>query len=224
MDDDEGSSPLARGLRRYCGRVVLCYRIIPARAGFTTLSRRIPGSCSDHPRSRGVYFSCAWGMILPARIIPARAGFTPMRKFSVLDFRDHPRSRGVYHRKSMGRRAKTGSSPLARGLLRVYRKSSPGTRIIPARAGFTTNSFPHGSISQDHPRSRGVYWFRAKRGLVSRGSSPLARGLHGMEGGTHVQARIIPARAGFTRRFPAGSSWKWDHPRSRGVYSTHTLV
>ena len=112
-----GSSPLARGLRRYCGRVVLCYRIIPARAGFTTLSRRIPGSCSDHPRSRGVYFSCAWGMILPARIIPARAGFTNPRRSRRPRDRDHPRSRGVY-------------------IIAVIHVADV-LRIIPARAGFT---------------------------------------------------------------------------------------
>ena len=32
--------------------------------------------------------------------------------------------------------------------------------------------------------------------------------------------RIIPARAGFTRRhYPSGPGWG-DHPRSRGVYSS----
>ena len=32
------------------------------------------------------------------------------------------------------------------------------------------------------------------------------------------QARIIPARAGFTRPVRSGPSWLTDHPRSRGVY------
>ena len=30
--------------------------------------------------------------------------------------------------------------------------------------------------------------------------------------------RIIPARAGFTRRIPAATQANMDHPRSRGVY------
>ena len=137
VDDDEGSSPLARGLRRYCGRVVLCYRIIPARAGFTTLSRRIPGSCSDHPRSRGVYFSCAWGMILPARIIPARAGFTPHGASRSRVRGDHPRSRGVYRVYAREGVWRGGSSPLARGLRFLAGLVAGPARIIPARAGFT---------------------------------------------------------------------------------------
>ena len=51
----EGSSPLARGLRRHAENGGENGGIIPARAGFTSSgmgSRRIP---TDHPRSRGVY-------------------------------------------------------------------------------------------------------------------------------------------------------------------------
>ena len=53
---------------------------------------------------------------------------------------------------------------------------------------------------------------------VAKGSSPLARGLQDAmdEGG--YRARIIPARAGFTDREPAGILLARDHPRSRGVY------
>ena len=54
--------------------------------------------------------------------------------------------------------------------------------------------------------------------MTTRGSSPLARGL--LEQLEQVQTldRIIPARAGFTRR---SRTLRWpcgDHPRSRGVY------
>ena len=50
-----GSSPLARGLlmARREGRTVR--RIIPARAGFTTPAIPPAATCTDHPRSRGVY-------------------------------------------------------------------------------------------------------------------------------------------------------------------------
>ena len=50
-----GSSPLARGLRRQQHDCRPGQRIIPARAGFTTSSRRRSERRRDHPRSRGVY-------------------------------------------------------------------------------------------------------------------------------------------------------------------------
>ena len=56
----QGSSPLARGL-------LLGYvwedgdaGIIPARAGFTAVGRRVRLRWRDHPRSRGVYSSQRW--------------------------------------------------------------------------------------------------------------------------------------------------------------------
>ena len=53
---------------------------------------------------------------------------------------------------------------------------------------------------------------------TAQGSSPLARGLHGEGLVPHGHARIIPARAGFTRPRPEVRSRGRDHPRSRGVY------
>ena len=114
-----GSSPLARGLRLAEGYYSRELRIIPARAGFTTISARKYQYLKDHPRSRGVYGSrlismrmgvgsspLARGLRLAEgyysrelRIIPARAGFTTIsaRKYQYL--KDHPRSRGVYYGK-----------------------------------------------------------------------------------------------------------------------------
>ena len=91
-----GSSPLARGLRRGQGRHLAAARIIPARAGFTGRPGRPRPRHRDHPRSRGVYeanavhHGCVRGSSPLARglrtmyhkgmeitgIIPARAGFT----------------------------------------------------------------------------------------------------------------------------------------------------
>ena len=213
-------------------------RIIPARAGFTP---RVSGGVdtrSDHPRSRGVYplllprpargrgssplarglpsvngaQDCAWG------IIPARAGFTAHRRRRRLRRADHPRSRGVYPRSRRALVPSTGSSPLARGLLRGFRPGGEPERIIPARAGFTGHLSEPPSSEGDHPRSRGVY--TREMTVVDRrtGSSPLARGLRREVGGAVGDGGIIPARAGFT----ATPSSRWpprrDHPRSRGVY------
>ena len=132
-------------------------RIIPARAGFTSMrSNRIitPG---DHPRSRGVYGYFGYE-IRPAagssplarglpvgepagrakrRIIPARAGFTASACARTSPSRDHPRSRGVYEIAFQMDETVSGSSPLARGLLEVGAASVAGRGIIPARAGFT---------------------------------------------------------------------------------------
>ena len=95
-----GSSPLARGLRRFPSFSCFFSWIIPARAGFTLVCDSRAGSPLDHPRSRGVYvfpqflsFSVvgssplARGLRRKRRaaphgsgIIPARAGFTLLHR------------------------------------------------------------------------------------------------------------------------------------------------
>ena len=50
-----GSSPLARGLPPGLGPYPAGFRIIPARAGFTSPHASLSASRRDHPRSRGVY-------------------------------------------------------------------------------------------------------------------------------------------------------------------------
>ena len=253
-----GSSPLARGLRDLLHQDPAGPRIIPARAGFTTVQSSYLFTAADHPRSRGVYrltttgrsaargsSPLARGLLPPMRqprirrrIIPARAGFTRTRRWIAGPRPDHPRSRGVYQNEEVDRWAKTGSSPLARGLLdgqelgegevRIIpaRAGLPHgwglrqccARIIPARAGFTTRADGPRRASGDHPRSRGVY-SRVLAGCPDdRGSSPLARGLPVPGVGLLPGGGIIPARAGFTITHPLGRYIPEDHPRSRGVY------
>ena len=193
----DGSSPLARGLRRYSARAAACRGIIPARAGFTGRTRGRARRTRDHPRSRGVYYMFgsslqrhtgssplarglhpvqAGAQAVPG-IIPARAGFTVCRIWFQCLGRDHPRSRGVYWRVIPSPRSASGSSPLARGLPGNATIKGSAVGIIPARAGFTGHRSPHSSAPPDHPRSRGVYRMIASRGPVATGSSPLARGL-----------------------------------------------
>ena len=174
-------------------------RIIPARAGFTGAGQGRIYHGGDHPRSRGVYAArsaelrywygsspLARGLHYPftlakreARIIPARAGFTLRTILDSGPYWDHPRSRGVYPNSLVGKRAAKGSSPLARGLPREVMGRPPINGIIPARAGFTHFPSPRPQPGRDHPRSRGVY-----RRCLFRGA---------------YRARIIPARAGFTK-------------------------
>ena len=91
-----GSSPLARGLRRFSIGTRSTIGIIPARAGFTIQMTCSSAISPDHPRSRGVYVQGRSGLASRGgssplarglrsrdlgrqgldRIIPARAGFT----------------------------------------------------------------------------------------------------------------------------------------------------
>ena len=234
-----GSSPLARGLHGGDLHELSAQGIIPARAGFTRRSPTCTGGGPDHPRSRGVYADkwlirtvhdgsspLARGLRSPAGvevvivgIIPARAGFTVAGRRPRRVQMDHPRSRGVYWNAIWGAVSGFGSSPLARGLRATRNKDLISTRIIPARAGFTSRpSWPDLSGS-DHPRSRGVYRRACRRRTGPRGSSPLARGLRLLHVAYPPPTGIIPARAGFTAVQPAHHHPRPDHPRSRGVYS-----
>ena len=56
------------------------------------------------------------------------------------------------------------------------------------------------------------------RRVTLKGSSPLARGLHGTADLPQPPSRIIPARAGFTVAVHEAGPGQTDHPRSRGVY------
>ena len=158
------------------------------------------------------------------RIIPARAGFT-VRGFVVFQYmKDHPRLRGVYHALRATWQSSTGSSPLARGLPAPSEPSPRRGGIIPARAGFTRLRTPRPPSSQDHPRSRGVYLGDHVPDRHPEGSSPLARGLHDGLADSLNARRIIPARAGFTRRRRRPGAPSRDHPRSRGVYQRPGLA
>ena len=75
-----------------------------------------------------------------------------------------------------------------------------------------------GLLSEDHPRSRGVYHAAARLIGGGGGSSPLARGLRRSGERLKIGRRIIPARAGFTIRPCRARCSRRDHPRSRGVY------
>ena len=217
---DDGSSPLARGLRSTPEQQGSGSRIIPARAGFTatgSANSRTPG---DHPRSRGVYTGMLPCSARMAGSSPLARGLRPLPSTGSDSRMDHPRSRGVYEPEGGWKPDGTGSSPLARGLLFETGEIGMGVRIIPARAGFTRWLSASTGRPADHPRSRGVYGQRELIVVRGCGSSPLARGLRPPSGPPPGSPRIIPARAGFTVLGGEMDMRLSDHPRSRGVYTT----
>ena len=133
--------------------------------------------------------------------------------------RDHPRSRGVYSSCGQPGRTPSGSSPLARGLPSEAGLALIRGGIIPARAGFTSSDGTPSDCDKDHPRSRGVYAGIDRCDATQYGSSPLARGLRRHDTAVRPHRGIIPARAGFTRRWWSRRTLMRDHPRSRGVYA-----
>ena len=153
-------------------------RIIPARAGFTQGGRADSRGRGDHPRSRGVYHAPCVKATDFAGSSPLARGLPRHMMHSTQISPDHPRSRGVYayfdlcstshssdHPRSRGvyvcistrPNRCSGSSPLARGLLRPAPRGNRRHRIIPARAGFTARLRSRRRGRGDHPRSRGVY-------------------------------------------------------------------
>ena len=178
-----GSSPHARGLRLPEADAGPDVGIIPACAGFT-LPRRTRRPCpGDHPRMRGVYAKKtlrtprqagssphARGLPVVATsstsvsgIIPACAGFTRTDGSGPGTRADHPRMRGVYSLVIHVLREAGGSSPHARGLRPQGQGAVPYVGIIPACAGFTTQSTRSSPKQRDHPRMRGVYRVGAGR-------------------------------------------------------------
>ena len=149
-------------------------------------------------------------------LIPARAGTTP---FLVCVFYwgvAHPRSRGDHATSCASSAVSAGSSPLARGPHAPHARYGVVTGLIPARAGTTHNNARTPARRGAHPRSRGDHVCFYSCAFAWAGSSPLARGPHGLARYSPGCMGLIPARAGTTcnrliRRKPAGA-----HPRSRG--------
>ena len=92
----QGSSPLARGLRRAQFAVGPLTGIIPARAGFTALPREGGRRFEDHPRSRGVYLIGGGEKIRNLGSSPLARGLRVIHPARIVVGMDHPRSRGVY--------------------------------------------------------------------------------------------------------------------------------
>ena len=254
-----GSSPHTRGaLRTGVGRST-GRRIIPAYAGSTPPSIPRIRSMRDHPRIRGEHVQMnraiadgsgssphtrgapleACERIRPRGIIPAYAGSTSRKPPGRGRRWDHPRIRGEHHKPLHVDRAHQGSSPHTRGAPDSASTTSDSSRIIPAYAGSTFQTFmadiaergssPHtrGALAPgDHvgvgsgiiPAYAGSTQPVHDPGRPADGSSPHTRGALSQEIGVVDARRIIPAYAGSTRRRRSDSPSGGDHPRIRGEH------
>ena len=243
--DPVGSSPHARGAPGRPGREVRVEGIIPACAGSTRTTPQ-PEPCSgDHPRMRGEHVLTVGsneyhvGSSPHARgalgglanggvhegIIPACAGSTDIHDHIIKGGKDHPRMRGEHQRRRSSSAMSRGSSPHARGALRVPVAGMPRRGIIPACAGSTAFGGVSKTVTRDHPRMRGEHLSHHRMVMTALGSSPHARGALGSKATYGSLKGIIPACAGSTKslgRIPMGCG---DHPRMRGEHcSTRTML
>ena len=132
-----GSSPRVRGKHIFHAGFKHLRRIIPARAGQTTVSRTSRHAATDHPRACGAnlygkpFCVTLYGssprvrgkhqarlhVQRDGRIIPARAGQTQMSPLSLSSSADHPRACGANMNGVVDMLSLSGSSPRVRGKL-----------------------------------------------------------------------------------------------------------
>ena len=130
----------------------------------------------------------------------------------------HPRLRGEHMTEMTDQHKAFGSSPPARGTLRVLTFISQLNRFIPACAGNTDNGVANQPPPAVHPRLRGEHRVARRGSRVVDGSSPPARGTPNLKTSTPYCVRFIPACAGNTFNSPSVVYWSSVHPRLRGEH------
>ena len=90
--------------------------------------------------------------------------------------------------------------------------------IIPALAGNTCCTDKRSKNVRDHPRACGEHLFLMRFSALYLGSSPRLRGTPAADREPHLQAGIIPALAGNTKRIHGAGIHGRDHPRACGEH------
>ena len=231
-----GSSPRVRGKPGINAKIQDSERLIPARAGKTSCSRRARASRPAHPRACGENSTAPSRPAAPvgssprvrgkpflkddadleSRLIPARAGKTRHGGDRHRQHRAHPRACGENGRPEDVLPRRSGSSPRVRGKPpHPLAQSNPGG-LIPARAGKTTRASIIHPPKRAHPRACGENSGVGSLREVDEGSSPRVRGKRLPGLAALLQERLIPARAGKTRCGLPDDAVGAAHPRACG--------
>ena len=176
-----------------------------------------PLSAGSSPRARGTRHQRPDGR-RKGRFIPACAGNTQSRRTSPKCCSVHPRVRGEHATSACTAGRVPGSSPRARGTLRVHVDFHGLLRFIPACAGNTFNMEGCNVHRTVHPRVRGEH--RGNLYIPPRkdGSSPRARGTPVAFQTRLFVGRFIPACAGNTLLLGLLVGAAPVHPRVRGEH------
>ena len=231
-----GSSPRVRGKPQGPCPVGRLGGLIPARAGKTHLTeeeeactKAHPRACGENsgevsssrsatgssPRVRGKPHQLG-GQGPRRRLIPARAGKTRGASKPASGLEAHPRACGENARRCRRRRGGRGSSPRVRGKRAERRQDVRRGGLIPARAGKTAEGAQRVRADEAHPRACGENPLPTGGRSSAAGSSPRVRGkppplpLH------RRPHRLIPARAGKTKRESSTPRSRRAHPRACG--------
>ena len=157
----------------------------------------VAGLWGSSPHARGT-LSYSRFHSLCTGIIPACAGNTYDTLAQSSSARDHPRMRGEHCIMPNVIGSRMGSSPHARGTLRLTVVWPGETGIIPACAGNTISGRITSGKCGDHPRMRGEHVLALGELSNAQGSSPHARGTPDSIVSTEKLDGIIPACAGNT--------------------------
>ena len=233
---NDGSSPRGRGKHYQTRRLRRRRRLIPARAGKTSPGPRNGATSGAHPRAGGENLRIAalafrgHGSSPRGRgklaerdgggrgvgLIPARAGKTSGSQTRAGASRAHPRAGGENPGQMGAGIVGAGSSPRGRGKRYVSEDGLTNGRLIPARAGKTWNTGIRIVPSWAHPRAGGENEALAASDATDKGSSPRGRGKRAGKVGITLDAGLIPARAGKTRRARGFAGSVEAHPRAGG--------
>ena len=231
-----GSSPRGRGKLRRGNPQQTPDRLIPARAGKTNDAAHLKGAPLAHPRAGGENPSdvclihsrngssprgrgkpgCSHFCPLLGRLIPARAGKTSQSWVRRAIRAAHPRAGGENGACNACWVRVTGSSPRGRGKLLVVMVGGGVVGLIPARAGKTRSTTRPSRVRPAHPRAGGENPRQSSPSSCLLGSSPRGRGKPCVSRAQPYRRRLIPARAGKTRRDLEPTLTMTAHPRAGG--------
>ena len=175
--------------------------------------RRARGGSSPRGRGKLDGFSA---VVVSFGLIPARAGKTRGVGFRRRFGPAHPRAGGENAMTPPARSRRAGSSPRGRGKRHHTHEVSQRGRLIPARAGKTPPRHGMRPPPPAHPRAGGENTLTTWPANGHPGSSPRGRGKPAIRLRPRNSRRLIPARAGKTRRTAPSPRGTSAHPRAGG--------